>query len=481
MAAKVLPVVLNCSDAFVRRSRYVLDTLFMARDIPVAYVSEPPKEGAWLLYGPASSVPKNAGSCVLIPHLPAAWHFAKRERAALVNNVPVLFGGVVDSDSDIVKLRFDLLANAFYFLSSLSERSVASGATRSLYGGSVYLVEDVPQDIVDRYLEELMRALMVVWERSGWAAPTDPIWPGGHEYGVVLSHDIDFIPRGVADTTWQGVKTLARHLINERNPIDAFRAGWKFAAAVVRGRDVYGCIPTILEEERRRGVRAAFQVAVGHRHPCDVNYHLEDHAVLEYLRTILNQGFEINLHGSYRSTEVIDWYVEEAELLGRLLSKPLGSRQHFLSFDYDQLFLAQERAGIQYDMSMGYPDRIGPRVGFSYPYFPYNLSDDRPYDVVEISLFLMDVTLRSYMGLRGERAWSAIAGELETLRRKRGCVSVVWHPIVFAGARDPGYDRLFWKLVDHVSETNGLPTDGQTINAYWRARAKQYVSFSRAS
>lgn len=480
-----VPIVLRCADAFVPRARYVLDTFFMARDIPVAYVSEVPAEGPWLLYGPASSATERAGSCLVIPHFPAAWEFdsPRAWSTRSQDQVPCLFGDVVDGDArDGSKVRFDLLANAFFFLASWAERAAGKvRGTRGLYSESTFLLERVPQDVVDLYLEALMEAVSAVWGRSGRSAWADPIWPGGHEYGVVLSHDIDFIPTRVADTVKQGVKTIARHLIYERNPMDAVRAGGKFAAALARRRDVYGCVPLIIQEEMRRGVRAAFQVAVGHRHPHDVNYYVEDPVVIEYLRGISDQGFEINLHGSYRSTERIDWYVEEAKLLETLLGKPLGSRQHFLSFEYDRLFQAQERAGIQYDMSMGYPDRIGPRAGFSHPYFPYNLSNDRPYDVVEISLFLMDVTLRSYMRLRSEEARSAIRAELETLRRKRGCASVVWHPIVFGGARDPGYDSLFWGLVDYVRETRGLPTDGRAINAHWRARAKKYVSFASAS
>jgi hypothetical protein len=89
----------------------------------------------------------------------------------------------------------------------------------------------------------------------------------------------------------------------------------------------------------------------------------------------------------------------------------------------------------------------------------------------------MDVTLRSYMGLKGERAWQFMEHELACLKRKRGFVSAVWHPIVFGGARDPGYDALFWRMVDHVGRTNGLATDGRAINDYWRAKAKSYSSF----
>jgi hypothetical protein len=219
---------------------------------------------------------------------------------------------------------------------------------------------------------------------------------------------------------------------------------------------------------------------VAHRHPNDVNYHVENPRTADYLRVLCGSDADLCLHGSVRSTENPDWYVAEVETLARHLARPLGSRQHYLSFDYGALFAAQERAGIQYDMSLGYPDQIGARSGFSYPFFPYNLQEDRPYDVLQISLFLMDVTLQSYLGLRADRAREVARDCLDGVRRRGGCVSIVWHPIVFGGARDPGYDAVYWDLVDHVLATNGLATDGRTINDWWRARAARYTSFRRA-
>jgi hypothetical protein len=160
------------------------------------------------------------------------------------------------------------------------------------------------------------------------------------------------------------------------------------------------------------------------------------------------------------------------------LSRPAGSRQHFLSFDYDALFAAQEAAGIEYDMSMGFPDQVGPRAGFSFPYFPYCLKEDRPYNVVQISLFLMDVTMRGYLNLKLEDAENLINQTLQGLRRKGGCVSVVWHPILFGGARDPGYDTLFWNLIRETRSNNGWPTDGRSVNHRWRDHSARYASFS---
>ena len=122
-----------------------------------------------------------------------------------------------------------------------------------------------------------------------------------------------------------------------------------------------------------------------------MNYHIESDSVRDYLRAITDAGFDLCLHGSYRSTENPQWYVEEVELLARRLSRPQGSRQHFLSFDYDTLFAAQEQAGIQYDMSMGYPDSPE-RAGFP-TRTSRTTARNRPYRVLQISCS-MDVTLR---------------------------------------------------------------------------------------
>jgi hypothetical protein len=336
----------------------------------------------------------------------------------------------------------------------------------------------VPQDIVDRYLDRILARLRASCEHAGHSPWPSLQWPGGRGFALVLSHDVDFVPAGLTDTLSQGARTMFRHFVRERDPADGFRALAGLARALASGRDAYGCIPEIIARERVLGVGSSFQVAVGHRHPSDVNYRIEDDRVRDYLRAIPDSGFDLCLHGSYRSTENPAWYAEEVALLSRRLGPPTGSRQHYLSFDYDALFAAQEHAGIRFDMSMGFPDRIGPRAGFSYPYFPYCLAEDRPYDVVEMSLFLMDVTLRSYMGLRSSQARDAVRAALADLSAKRGCASVVWHPIVFGGARDPGYDQLWWDMIGLAARQGGLATDGRTIDEFWRCRARSYTSFA---
>ncbi|MCZ8131102.1 MAG: polysaccharide deacetylase family protein [Steroidobacteraceae bacterium] len=483
--APALRVVLRCAERHRRRARYAFDTLLMAAGVPVEYGTVPARDGLTLVYSAAQDVPGvDERRTLILSHVPAAWERldgrTDPDRLATVDGLPVV---LPEAGTERADVSFDLPANAFYFLSSWSERRArgANGA-RALYADSVYARLGVPQDVVDRYLGALLAQLARVAERAGLAWPAPARWPGGATHAVVLSHDVDFLPvRPLVDSAVQGAKTLARHLVRQRDPASAARAVAGLLGAALRGRDPYGCVPELIARESALGVRASIQVAVARRHPRDVNYSVEDPRVAAYLRVVRDSGFDLCLHGSYRSTEAPGWYEAEVERLASALGRPEGSRQHYLAFDYDALFRAQERAGIRYDMSVGYPDHPGPRAGFSFPYFPYSLAEDRPYDVVEIGLVLMDVTLQSYLRLDARRAWGTIEACLADLAAKGGAASVVWHPIVFGNARDPGYGELWWRLVDAVRAAGGAATDGRTVNAWWRARACAYPSFAPAA
>ena len=476
----VIPVVLGCPEVLQRRVRYVLDTLMMALNLDVAYLPGPPDHGPWIWYGSDSPFGGAHARCLSIIYDGSAWNSLDRHTDPLevrtVDGVQVLLPS--ESSSKRSSIPFDLIANAFFFLASLSERQRGrTGNHRGLYVDSVFARYRVPQDIVDVYVALLCRRIDEVWA-ADMCSQRRERWPDQASFVVVLSHDVDFVPRGAWENALQGLKTVARHLVSERDLGETRRAVSGLIRAIRQRRDPYGCVPELISAEKRAGVRSSFQVAVGHRHRLDVNYHVTDDKIRDYLRVIVDEGFDLCLHGSYRSSELPEWYAEEVELLSRRLIKPLGSRQHFLSFTADALYTAQEQNGILYDMSMGFPDRIGPRSGFSYPYFPFCLSEERPYDVVQMGLMAMDVTLRTYMSLKEKEAWTAVRAILDALREKGGSTTIDWHPIVFGGARDPGYDRLYWKIVEHVHATGGLATDGRTLNSFWRKQARRYQSFT---
>ena len=482
---RTLCIALECDELLMTKVKYVFDTLFMAAGVRTEYVARLPADRSGLIYSSNSQAAIGRDGVVLIPHTPDVWQrIARGDRpgqAKWCQGMTVIWPTSNEALPKVRSLDFDLVANAFYFLASCSERGPRrSDDVRRVHADSEFQRCGVPQTIVDDLLKVLLQSV----ERVTYCCceqSEDTTWPGRSTYAVVLSHDVDFLPLSVLGMVWQGARTFMRHSVRERAPGEALKAMWGLIRAGLSGRDPYGCIPEIIQKESKLKVYSSFQVAVTRRHPRDVNYDTSRADVQAYLGVITQSGFDMCLHGSYTSTRNLEAYCEEVTRFTDQFGAPKGSRQHFLCFDYDVLFKAQEMANIEYDMSIGYPDHVGSRVGFSHPFFPYCLEEDRPYNVVEIPLLVMDVTLRSYMGLLAEAAWTEIAGQLDYLQSTNGCGSVVWHPIVFGGARDPGYDELYWRLIDRVQSTGGLATDGRAINRHWRARAQNYDSFAGLS
>lgn len=478
-----LVVVLDCADTLAPRVRWALESLLMAANIPVEYASQAPAQGPWLHCAEHPGVAGEAsGRGLYMPHSPLAWQsfdaIASLRGIEYIDGLPVVLPqGARPPRAADGRIAVDLLANAFYFLSSWAERRGSSQpGSRRLHASSEFARLGVPQDIVDRYLAHLRGRIDALCDRLGVARWPALTWPGGAHFAIVLSHDVDYLPVGPLDNALQAAKTVGRHLVRQRQPMDALRSALGYGRALLGRHEPYGVIEPIIARERSLAVRSSFTVAVGHRHANDVKYRIEEAAVRAQLQPIVDAGFDLCLHGSYLSTQDPQWYVDEVELLAGQLGRPVGSRQHYLSFDYDNLFVAQERSGIRYDMSLGFPDRPGPRNGFSFPFFPYHLREERPFRVLQIGLFLMDVTFSGYLRLSARSAQAVVDECLAGLHERRGASSAVWHPIVFGGARDPGYDALYWHLASETRRRGGLATDGRTIDAHWRELARHFPS-----
>lgn len=93
------------------------------------------------------------------------------------------------------------------------------------------------------------------------------------------------------------------------------------------------------------------------------------------------------LHGSPQSAFDPLVLAEELANLRDLGFNPTGFRTHYLHFNYQQSFPFLEEAGIKYDStSLGYWEHIGFRAGISFPFYPFNIAENRPFRVLEIPL-----------------------------------------------------------------------------------------------
>jgi hypothetical protein len=147
-----------------------------------------------------------------------------------------------------------------------------------------------------------------------------------------------------------------------------------------------------------------------------------------------------------------------------------GIRYHYLRCLYHETLPLLERARFSYDTSLAFAEHEGFRCGCSFPFAPYSLTEERPLDLVELPLAVMDGTLQEahYRGLAAAEAERAAASVLSRVLGSGGAVSLLWHNNRFDKRVSRGYDKVYWNLVDQALARGAWLASAGEIVAHWR-------------
>ena len=318
----------------------------------------------------------------------------------------------------------DIVASAFYLLARWDEYRVGDRDrfgrlpfTRSAFANIDGL--DIEDPAVEGYLAALRDAL-------GMPAPTG--------WTVHLTHDIDRIrrhtPRGIARS------------IKRRGPK---------ALADLAHHDPWDNVTDLLETTWRRGLRSTVFLIGRNRHKLDGTprrtYERERRNLAAAVHAM---GGEVALHGAFASSESEQALQEEVAVLRSEAGDVRGIRFHYLRFRYHDTPLRVERAGLQYDASLGFSERPGFAAGYARPFRPWIVGEERAADIELVPLAVMDTTMHSHLKLSAGEAREKALAVLDRVRVAGGRVALLWHNTYLAEERAPGYDDLWEDLLDEL-------------------------------
>lgn len=338
----------------------------------------------------------------------------------------------------------DDLASAFFDLARVEELD----GRRDEHGRFLGAFSSL--DPLDPPLERLRRKLGV--EPRRW---------GGARFAVALSTDVD-VPWRWTRRAIAGSAARFKGAVLKGHTQAAFREARALAAVPLhklRGSDPYWRFEQVTAVLGRRGARSTFFVMADHRHPADgPSPELYDQLRPRLVETLLACGAEVGLHGSYTAADDPSQLALEAERLRDLAGEVSGHRYHYLRLDIQRNLAAIQQLGFSYDCSLGFPDQPGFRAGIAQPFRPWDFEADRPFDLVEIPLAIMDTTLAEerYLGLSARQAEPRLLGLLDWARENGGAFSLLWHPGSFDPAQACGWDKLFYRLIEGVRERGGV-------------------------
>jgi peptidoglycan/xylan/chitin deacetylase (PgdA/CDA1 family) len=274
-------------------------------------------------------------------------------------------------------------------------------------------------------------------------------YPEDQPFAICLTHDVDTVS-----------PTFLQRMSNLRSPAAALSPHYLKRWLSRKG---YRNFPDIMALEEEYGARSSFYFLATDKDIRRYRYRVED--LEDDMGRILDNGWEVGLHGGYYAYDNLKEMTSEKERLENVLHrKIIGYRNHYLRFKVPDTWALLEKAGFLYDTTYGYPDALGFRNGMCHPFRPYNLESQGDMSILELPLCLMDTTLG---GAGMDASWPAIETMLHAVEKCRGTFVLNFHNDVFCSPMKQNSMRIYKKILQYGHEKKCWMTTGEEIFRWW--------------
>lgn len=407
--------------------------------------------GVKLRYAPARSPGEHGAELVVAPCGEDAWRSLLERNPAqidwisaekslpaeskldLADSFPVLFWGqnadpspsrfATQVDDSTVVFHADIIAATFFMLTRWEETVQPQRDAHERFPGEASVAFKqgfLDRPIVDEYaliLREWLKKLLPDWR------------PRPHRFSVKLSHDIDLIRRY---PSWRAAaREAAGDVLRRRSLGKAGRTIVDSLAERLKPEwsSSYRGIEALADiSARSRLPKAAFYFMASEPGPLEGDYDPASPHMQRCIRSLQQRGFELGFHPGYDSFLNPERLLTEKRKLDAVLGETIyGGRQHYLRFQVPDTWRHWERAGLEYDSTMGYADQEGFRCGTCHRFHPFDIAKNREINLWEIPLITMDMTLRYYRKLSPQAAEHRIVALALRCQQVGGTFTLLWH------------------------------------------------------
>lgn len=359
--------------------------------------------------------------------------------------IPVIYGGNPNTETffviseDSINLGLDILGSSFFMLTRYEEVVKQDRDRLDRFPSNASLAEEagfLGRPIVNEYVEILWSCLHRLWPQ---------LQRKQHQFQIHVSHDLDepfmFAFTGVSRLLQRCAGDLIRR--GSVRQMTKTIASWCQVASGKPELDPYNTFDTIMDISEDQGIKSAFYVITDRSAGLlDGAYTIDHPLIIDLLKKVHKRGHEIGLHTSYNTYQNPQQTEKEFEILQRVCEREgitqsyWGGRQHCLRWQTPITFQNWEDAGLNYDSTLGYAEKIGFRCGTCYDFSTFNLLSRASLSLKERPLIVMDVTIfrQQYMNLNP--ASQDTLDALVLLKRRcvqfNGKFTILWHNPSFA-------------------------------------------------
>jgi len=348
--------------------------------------------------------------------------------------LPILFGKPeIEISENKIRMGVDILGTAFFMLSRYEEVVQKDRDVYNRFAGITSLAHQanfLTRPIVDEYTDIFWSAIKLLWPRLRRKKT---------EFKIVPTHDVDRPFRFMFKNTWQLFFNMGSAIIKRGDILSALTAprSWSRVRRGHLDEDPFNTFNKLMDWSEKKGLVSEFyfmaDFETGKFHS---DYNIHHPAIRQLLKTIHERGHIIGLHPSYNSYNNPDMITNEFISLIQVCQKEKihqdqwGGRQHYLRWDNNHTPIALEQAGLDYDSTLVYPDKVGFRCGTCMEYPMYSIYDRRELKVREKPMIVMDQTLydeSDYENLSDIEGALIIDDLKSNCKRMNGSFIFLWH------------------------------------------------------
>ncbi len=266
-------------------------------------------------------------------------------------------------------------------------------------------------------------------------------WPDWKEYALCISHDIDKLSES------------KKHIWNIRKRFSKFTV----LKALLGISNPYLNFQRFLKLENQCHVRSSFYFLAN-------EYDFKK--ISREIHLLKENQMDLGLHGSFGTHTDSSKLTNEKEKLEQIFEQEiLGTRQHFLKFEFPTTWEVHNRSNLLYDTTIGFNDMIGFKIGFAFPYFSID-HELNLLPLLELPLIVMDAAIWTWLKLTEESALDTILEIRNIIRKHNGLLTILWHQCTLKMRGG----RIYGKILEKIVDDSVYIASGAEITKWWNAR-----------
>ncbi|GAA3996845.1 hypothetical protein GCM10022408_04360 [Hymenobacter fastidiosus] len=348
-------------------------------------------------------------------------------------------------------IHADLISAAFYLLSGWQEyfsderdhhgRFPFTASVQHRYGF-------VAVPVVNYYFDILKTAVEHVTGQH--CQPRQ--WAADAPFAAFITHDIDNL-----HSAW---KAPAKAALKRRDVVGFGRQLWQHFTQ----SDAWDNLALVRQTVAEYGAKSTFFFLPNHlptNSTPNADYRLTTELKTQ-IQALAAAGDEIQLHGSIGTSGHGLRLKREQHLLPITAS---GLRFHYLIWEPRLTPILLDSLRFTYDTTLGFAEHFGFRHSYCHPFHPFDFTQSRATDFLEIPLNVMDATLYhpNYLQLAPDEILPALQPMFGEIERFGGVCTVLWHNENFDPANLHNGPQQFHIIMDYLRSRKTAFVNGREI------------------